>query len=183
MNPTPNPAFDELVAKHRPAVLRVCRSILRDDHLGADAAQETFVRLWRRLAEEHAPRRFGAWLHRVAITASLDLRRRRRARTNAEATLEGETESATDRDAPEQVLASRELEESFTRALDRLPTGQRTVFLLRHSGGLTLREVADTLDVSLPTAKTQFARACVHLQESLRAYAPPPRGIPPEARS
>ena len=41
--------FGELVARHERDVLRITRAVLRDEHLGADAAQETFVRLWRRM--------------------------------------------------------------------------------------------------------------------------------------
>ena len=42
-------SFQSIVAEHQSTVLRVCRSILHDEHLGADAAQETFLRLWQRL--------------------------------------------------------------------------------------------------------------------------------------
>jgi DNA-directed RNA polymerase specialized sigma24 family protein len=59
---------------------------------------------------------------------------------------------------------------AFERALLELPDGQRTVFLLRHEGGLTLAEVADALGVAVPTAKTQFARACLKLQEKLAPF-------------
>ena len=72
-----SPAFEALVAEHGRSVRRVCTSILRDEHLGADAAQETFVRLWSRMVEGRAPERFGGWLRRVAVTTSLDLLRRR----------------------------------------------------------------------------------------------------------
>ena len=47
---------------------------------------------------------------------------------------------------------------------------QRTVFVLRHSGGLRLREVAETLGLALPTVKTHFARACLKLQTTLAAF-------------
>ena len=174
MDTSPHAAFERLVAEHQQAVLRVCRSILRDDHLGADAAQETFVRLWRRLAGGRRPERFGAWLRRVAITTSLDLRRRRAAREEA-VVRRGESDPApgfAEGAGPGDHLAAHELEERMAHALTRLPDGQRTVFLLRHSGGLTLAQVAETLDVSLPTVKTQFARACLRLQAALRAFDP-----------
>ncbi len=173
MDPGRIAAFDRLVAEHGPSVLRVCRSILRDDHLGADAAQETFVRLWTRLVANRAPRRFGAWLRRVAITASLDLRRRREVRERVVDRIGSELREHAGR-SPEDHLAARELEERFAQALERLSDGQRTVFLLRHSGGLHLAEVAETLDVSLPTVKTQFARACLKLQDALRPFEPEP---------
>jgi RNA polymerase sigma-70 factor (ECF subfamily) len=158
--------FEQLVQRHQREVLRLCRTILRDEHLGADAAQETFVRLWRRLAEGRQPESSSAWLRRVAVSASLDVARSRAARAR---------EREIEETVPERrgaVSAEAELEERFERALSVLPEGQRTVFLMRHEGGLKLAEVAETLGVALPTVKTQFARACLKLQEKLAAFRP-----------
>jgi RNA polymerase sigma factor (sigma-70 family) len=79
---------------------------------------------------------------------------------------------SADATAPESEARAAELARRFERALSELSEGQRTVFLLRHSGDLTLSEVAETLDVALPTVKTQFARACLKLQEKLATYRP-----------
>jgi len=87
--------------------------------------------------------------------------------------LPGRTDSVA-----EERVAQAELAESFERALERLSDGQRTVFLLRHAGGLRLAEVAETLDVSLSTVKTQFARACLKLQDALRPFEPRPDDEP-----
>lgn len=167
-------AFDALVAEHQRDVLGICRSILRDEHLGADAAQETFVRLWRRMTEGRAPSSLGAWLRRVAVSSSLDLARRRRVRADAD-----DTRAAFDHDRraenarahdPADKASRAELRKSLDRAVAKLPEGQRTVFQLRHHGGLTLREVAATLDVTPSTVKTQFARACLRVQAALAAH-------------
>lgn len=164
--------FERLVERHGAGVLRLCRAVLRDEHLGADAAQETFLRLWRRGRGGDAPREPGAWLRRVALRVSLDHDRRRRARDEArrsagEASDEG---AASERDEPLSALAVAELEERLERALERLPEGQRTIFRLRHHAGLRLGEVAELLGVAPSTVKTQFARACTRLQATLSEY-------------
>ena len=176
MSDLPLPTFEELLARHERDVLRVCRSILRDDHLGADAAQETFVRLWRRITSGKRPEHSPAWLRRVAVSTSLDLARRRSSIAPGASVAE---QIASDARRPEAVAPppdararSAELAQRLERALAELPDGQRTVFLLRHAGDLTLAEVAETLDVALPTVKTQFARACLKLQEKLAPYRP-----------
>ena len=157
--------FEQLVQRHQREVLHLCRTILRDEHLGRDAAQETFVRLWKRLEDGREPERSSAWLRRVAVSASLDVARTRAAR-GREREIE---ETVPDRrGGPGEA----DLAERFERALAELPEGQRTVFLMRHEGGLKLAEVAETLGVALPTAKTQFARACLKLQEKLAAFRP-----------
>lgn len=159
--------FEELVARHQGEVLRVCRSILRDEHLGADAAQETFVRLWKRIEDGRGPESAPAWLRQVAVSTSIDLARRRAARP-AEATLDERVADPRARTTGDEG----ELARKFETALAELPEGQRTVFLLRHEGGLALSDVAGTLGVALPTVKTQFARACLKLQEKLAAHRP-----------
>jgi RNA polymerase sigma-70 factor (ECF subfamily) len=172
------PTFEQLVSEHRGRVYRLCRSILRDDDLGKDAAQETFLKLWRALSAGEAPDRpdrpdrighFGAWLRRVAVSTSLDLARRREVRSRAEDTA-GERPLAAPDPAAGASLA--ELEERLERTLVHLSEGQRTVFLLRHDGGLSLREVAEATGVELSTARTQFARACLKLQAHLSSYDP-----------
>jgi RNA polymerase sigma-70 factor (ECF subfamily) len=160
--------FEHLVAEHQREVLRLCRTILRDEHLGADAAQETFLRLWRRLEDGREPDHSCAWLRRVAVTTSLDVARTRTNRAR-ETVIQ---ESLPDRRATSPSLGEAELRERFERALAELPDGQRTVFLLRHEGGLRLAEVAETLGIALATAKTQFARACLKLQEKLVDFRP-----------
>jgi RNA polymerase sigma-70 factor (ECF subfamily) len=168
--------FDAIVARHRPDVLRVCRSILHDDHLVADAAQETFLRLWKRRVDGRAPEHASAWLRRVAVSAALDVARAR-ARRSHDSALEGPLAESLADPRPEAAsehagAADAELRDRFRCALDELSEGQRTVFLLRHEGNLPLSEVAEALGVSLPTVKTQFARACSKLQQKLAAFRP-----------
>jgi RNA polymerase sigma-70 factor (ECF subfamily) len=166
-------SFDELVAAHAGAVARVCRSILRDDELARDAAQEAFLRLWRQVEVGGTPDRVGAWLRRAALSASLDIARRREARGRAEADASIARASAeAGASAPESRASLAELEAALERALAELSDGQRTVFLLRHRGGLSLSEVAEALGVALPTVKTQFARACLKLQSRLAPFTP-----------
>jgi RNA polymerase sigma-70 factor (ECF subfamily) len=184
MRDLPLPTFDELLARHERDVLRVCRSILRDEHLGADAAQETFVRLWRRITSGRRPEHSPAWLRRVAVSTSLDLARKRSGPSDVAASSGGADASLPEdvtRDArrpesaaprPEAEARGTEIGRRLELALSELPEGQRTIFVLRHSGDLTLAEVAETLDLALPTVKTQFARACLKLQEKLALHRP-----------
>lgn len=181
MSDFPLPSFEELLERHEREVLRVCRSILRDDHLGADAAQETFVRLWRRITSGRRPDHSPAWLRKVAVSTSLDLARRRGSRADARVSESADLPDVLASDArrpeadarrPEVLVRGNELAQRFELALAELPEGQRTVFLLRHAGHLSLAEVAETLEVALPTVKTQFARACLKLQEKLAPYRP-----------
>ena len=167
----PERVFRELVVRHEGRVLRLCRSILRDEHLGDDAAQDTFLKLWKRVLRRSVPERCEPWLDRVAISTSLDLVRRVRARdaTWGEWVREAGAERVATPDA-ERELSGAELSAALERALHRLPDGQRAVFVLVHERGLSLADAARALDVAPSTAKTQFARACLKLQSRLSAH-------------
>jgi RNA polymerase sigma-70 factor (ECF subfamily) len=156
--------FETLVADHRREVFAVCRSVLRDEHLGADAAQEAFVRLWKRMQARGAPEEPRGWLRKAALSSAIDLLRRR---PRSEA-----LERAGDPAGEPLPEADAELRARFEQALAALPEGQRAVFLLRHEGGLTLPDIARTLSLSRETVRTQFARAAVHLQHNLWAFRP-----------
>lgn len=165
--------FDELVAGHQGSVLRVCRAVLGDEALAADAAQDTFLRLWRQFGAQASAHLESpaAWLRRAALSSALDTARRRGVRAWIGSADEGALDAAPASAPTPLELASRgELSERLERALAELPESQRTVFRLRHHAGLPLSEVATLLGLALPTVKTHFARACLKLSASLRAF-------------
>ncbi len=70
-------AFAELVARHGPMVLRVCRMILRDAHDAEDAFQATFLVLARQSRSIRERGSAASWLHGVALSARSAAARRR----------------------------------------------------------------------------------------------------------
>jgi RNA polymerase sigma factor (sigma-70 family) len=69
-------AFEQLLRKHGPMVLGVCRRIVRDDHAAEDAFQATFLALARKAATIARRSSLGPWLCRVARRAALEVRAR-----------------------------------------------------------------------------------------------------------
>ena len=72
----------QLVARHGPMVLAVCRGVLREEHAAEDAFQATFLILVRKAGAIRGRGALGGWLHRVAhrvaVQAHADARRRRK---------------------------------------------------------------------------------------------------------
>src|SRR5579883_695653 len=100
-------AFSALVERHGPMVLRVCRSLLRDEHEAHDAFQATFLVLVRRARRLWVRDSLGPWLHQVACRVAACARsaagRRRRMERRA-AELAARPTGDEDRDELRQLL-------------------------------------------------------------------------------
>ncbi len=77
-------AFEAIVERHGPMVLRVCRGILRNEHDAHDAFQATFLVLIRKGRSLWVRESLGPWLHRVACRAAIRARRASKRRTMIE---------------------------------------------------------------------------------------------------
>jgi DNA-directed RNA polymerase specialized sigma24 family protein len=71
-------AYGRLVERTQRMVQAVAFDVLRDMSLAEDAAQETYIRAFRRLGDVHDPAAFPGWLRRIAVTVALNARRARR---------------------------------------------------------------------------------------------------------
>src|SRR5262249_50383230 len=124
-------AFEALVRRHGPMVLRVCRRILRDAHDAEDAFQATFLVLARKAAALRHQESVGNWLYGVASRLSL------RARTDA-ARRRDQERRATARAGPDPLadLTVREAQQLLVEELTRLPDRYRAALVLCHLEGL-----------------------------------------------
>jgi len=71
---------------------------------------------------------------------------------------------------PDGPVEDGELQRLISRAVDQLPKGQKKVFILRHYEGLSLKEIATTLNCSLGTVKAHLFRATRRMRKLLLPY-------------
>jgi RNA polymerase sigma factor (sigma-70 family) len=158
------PAFAALVDRHGPMVLRVCRSILRDEHDAQDAFQATFLVLVRRAGAVRRQESAGSWLHgvalRVAAHARAGMARRRRHERCA-----GELAITADRSGADGV--SPELAAIVHDELGRLPDRYRAAIVLCHLEGHTCEAAARRLGWPVGTVKSRLARGRERLRGRL----------------
>ncbi len=159
--------FRQLYDRFKDRVYNVCYRITGNPTDALDASQETFGIIFRRICEFRFRSRFSSWVYRIAVNASIDLRRRSRTRRFAslEAVQEAGSESTryefrdTKVEMPSQSASRREFEEEVQRAIDRLSPKLRTIVVLRYLENLSYEEVSETLKISLGTVKSRLARA------------------------
>ena len=159
-------AFDELVRRHREAVITVVYRMCGDVHLAEDAAQEAFVRAWQHLPTYQPRSPFRNWVYRIAINAALDtLRAVRQEREPVDADA-----AASADDGPEALVERAEQAEGVRQAVLNLPPASRAVLVLREYEGLSYREIADTLDIPIGTVMSRLNYARERLRQALAPW-------------
>lgn len=157
-------AFEDLMLATEKQVLGVAWRILGDQDLARDAAQETFLRIYRSLDTYRLGESFQAWMYRIAANVCCDLARKRGPAPVSTDTLEASgSEPAVPPSAEEAVLL-RQRRDLVHQALDTLPPAERAALVLRDLEGLSTEEVARALGVRPVTIRSQVASARTKVQ-------------------
>jgi RNA polymerase sigma factor (sigma-70 family) len=169
-------AFETLVRRHGPMVLRVCHQVLGDRHNAEDAFQATFLILARRAGSIRQPELLGNWLHGVALRTAREARMRddRRRRREGQGRQIFEEIPAGESPRPEQALFTREALETLHEEVWRLPERYRIPVVLCDLEGLTHQEAAQRLRCPPGTIGVRLRRARERLRVRLtgRGFAP-----------
>ena len=154
------PALDELFRRYRETAYRVAYRLLGHPDDALDAVQDGFIKALTHLDGFERRCTFKTWLLRVVSNAALDLGRQRRRRDELSAAVT-ERVALDGGTTPDHADPGREAEESDLRqalsaALQQIPESQRRTFVLHVDGGLSYREVADALGISIGTVMSRL---------------------------
>ena len=154
-------AMRALWAEHAPRVDAVVRRLVHDMDEAADIAQEVWIQIFRALPTFRGDAQFSTWAHRIAVNRTLNaLRRARRLMGTQEELMEDTAMVESDVEQPF-------VRETITQALDRLPRGARTVFVLHDVEGYTHEEIASQLGITSGGSKSQLFKARARLRRLL----------------
>ena len=169
-------AVDEIVAAWKGPLYGFFMRNTKDPQQSEDLVQDTFLRLYRKAWDYLPTGRFKGWLFRVARNLLIDSVRRKShdaliRRVTITADSDGEPTNLLnllpdDVTSADDQATQKEVVEIVRAALDELPEEQRQTFTMHHFDSLTLSEVADAMDTSLPTAKSRLRLA----KEKLRYH-------------
>lgn len=143
----------ELYQQYSKAMYNVAIRITGNRESAQDILQDAFVKAFTDLHDLKDENAFGGWLKRIVINRSIDEIRKRRI-----------SFSSLDKLTFEPIEHVEEIEEATDpetvhRLIKLLPDGAREILVLRSLEGLKHTEIAEKLNISESTAKTQFFRA------------------------
>lgn len=162
-------AFEDLVERHKGLVYGLCLSMLRSREDAEEAAQDTFLKLFRSRDLYDEARPLEPWLLRIAGNTSRDvLRRRIGSRVTVVRDGDGDLlmqliedqKTATDHDRAD-------IRQAVRHAIEQMQERFRLPLVLRYLNGLTNQQIAGSLGISVSNVKMRLARAKDVLQSRL----------------
>ena len=170
--------FEILMRRHNQRVYRVVRAVLKDEADVEDVMQQAYINAFTHLHQFEDRSQFSTWLIRIALHEAFGRRRKvQRAETTTARNRSdvdddrGEfMETLTSPEAdPERRAYAQELHRVLEAAVDTLPEGYRTVFMLRDIEGLSTSETGQGLGLGDEAVKTRLHRARAMIRRAVTA--------------
>jgi len=172
--------FARLVDVYSGSIYRLGLKMLGNPQDAEDVLQNTFMNALVHLSSFEGRSSVATWLYRIATNEALMMIRKRKPEVSLEQeSQDGEAESIEDlkptifadwSGLPEEELLSMEGKNILDAAIQGLPETLRLVFILRDIEGLSIKETADTLNLTETNVKTRLLRARMYLRERLSTY-------------
>lgn len=155
-------ALDELYKKYAPKMFAVCLRYCKSRVEAEDLLQEGFIKVFTNLESFKGCGSLEGWIRRIVVNTCINYYRQKTMYfENVDTSKEAQSESAT-LDALADISA-----EELMQHIQNLPEGYRMVFNLYVIEGYQHKEIAEMLNVSENTSKTQLLKARKALQEKI----------------
>jgi RNA polymerase sigma-70 factor (ECF subfamily) len=170
-------AFELLVKRHYQFALNVCNRYLFCEEDAKDAAQEIFIKAYKAIDQFKPEAQFRTWFYRILINHCLNVLRTRK-RKRWLATFASLGKSLSDNDTtifeaennPERQFEAKEKKIVIRNALLQLKERYRTPLILHRYEGLSYKDIADILNISLAAVESRIFRAKQQLADLLADY-------------
>jgi RNA polymerase sigma-70 factor (ECF subfamily) len=164
-------AFRDFVEAHKRKVYGLAYEMTRNHSDAEDISQVAFMKVFRSIGTIKPGGGLNAWLYQIVYNTAIDHIRKRPFFPNialpslaADAPAEGPPDRIA---GPERAAEDASLRRRIDEALSRISDRERAVFILRYYHGLKLREIAESLGITLGTVKSYLSRSLRKLQKEL----------------
>ncbi|PYX33003.1 MAG: RNA polymerase subunit sigma-24 [Acidobacteria bacterium] len=166
-------AFQVLYDMHKRRVYSLCLRMTANTAEAEDLAQEAFLQLFRKIGTFRGESAFSTWLHRLSVNVVLmHLRKKGLPVVSLEETTQG---SGGEEDTPKKDFGAEDVALAgsidrlqLRRAVESLPPGYRTIFVLHDVEGYEHNEIATIVGCSIGNSKSQLHKARMKLRDLLK---------------
>jgi RNA polymerase sigma-70 factor (ECF subfamily) len=165
-------AFQALYDRHKRRVYSLCLRMTANTAEAEDLTQEAFLQLYRKIATFRGESAFSTWLHRLSVNVVLMHLRRKNLPV---VSIEEATQASNEEDTPKKDFGAEDLALAgsidrlqLQKAVDNLPPGYRTIFVLHDIEGYEHNEIAGIVGCSIGNSKSQLHKARMKLRDLLK---------------
>ena len=165
-------AFQELYDRHKRRVYSLCLRMTANTAEAEDLTQEAFLQLYRKIGTFRGESAFSTWLHRLSVNVVLMHLRKK---SLPVVSLEETTQVGGEEDTPKRDFGAEDLALAgsidrlqLQKAVDDLPPGYRTIFVLHDIEGYEHNEIATIVGCSIGNSKSQLHKARMKLRDLLK---------------
>lgn len=173
-------AFEQLVSKHQPRLVRVLEQLVGDRTTAEDLAQDVFLRIYRARENYTPTAKFSTWLYTITHNVASNSKRKssRRKEVNLVNSPSGSMPvrpldtMAKEKSAlmPARQADRREMSEVLHEAIHSLSPRQRMAMMLSRFEDMSYVEIAETMELTTQAVKSLLSRARVNLKTILEPY-------------
>ena len=163
-------AFEALYLLHKRRVYSLCLRMSGNETEAEDLTQEAFLQVYRKIGTFRGQSAFSTWLHRVAVNVVLMRSRRKKLPVvSLEESIDPAEKDGAKREVGirDNVLAGSIDRITLERAIERLPSGYRNIFVLFDIEGYEHHEIAEMMNCTVGNTKSQLHNARMTLRRSL----------------
>lgn len=158
-------SFESFYKMYCHDLVRFAYYYVHDVSIAEDIVQDVFLTLWKKRSKFKSQNHLQAYLYKVTKNAALMVLRKRKIRQKFK---NEQTEELAK--SPADEFFESDLDKVYHHAIFTLPEKCRVIFCMSRIDGLTYKEIAQTLGISIKTVETQIGRALVTLRKRLSAY-------------
>lgn len=170
-------ALSLFIKRYQELVVNTCFKVLHNLEDAEEAAQETFLEAYRKIALLRQSENLKLALLSIALSKAESMRRRRKITRffsgddmfdEANSVIDFtriDNEESGNYDDPAGKLETEEKKQLILRALDSLPVNQRKAFIMHHFEDISYKEIAEMMKTSLSSVESLIFRALTSLKK------------------
>lgn len=152
-----------LYERYAPKMLSVARMYIKDLQFAEDAMLKAFVKVFSKIKQFDDKGSLEGWIRRIVVREAIDfLRKKQNLR------FEEKLENLSQQSCEQPSLDRQQVASDLQQALDLLPAGYRSVFVLFEVEDFSHKQIAECCNISVGTSKSQLAKAKKMLQDIIK---------------
>ncbi|MFP4025019.1 MAG: RNA polymerase sigma factor [Thiohalospira sp.] len=158
-------AFEKIFKKYSERIYYFSYHYLKNKEESEEITQEVFVRLWNRRFDLKPELSFNSYLFMITKNAVIDLLRKRHKETSINESYHNFNNDIEGQ--PDNSLEYNELNNIVKKSVEELPFKRRQIFLMSREKGLTYKQIALKLNISIKTVESHMRLALKQLKKSI----------------